>query len=74
MNRGEKTIFAAAARDPKVATNFDAFGTRQIGPARMFATTMPRAVMVNARHALRGGARGASRGEEPHARLSPPVG
>jgi menaquinone-9 beta-reductase len=55
MNRGEKTIFAAAARDPKVATNFDAFGTRRIGPARMFATTIPRAVMVNARHSLRGG-------------------
>ncbi|HET6571826.1 MAG TPA: NAD(P)/FAD-dependent oxidoreductase [Solirubrobacterales bacterium] len=53
MNRGEKTIFAAAARDPKVAANFDAFGTRQIGPARMFATTVPRALAVNLRYSRR---------------------
>jgi menaquinone-9 beta-reductase len=52
LNAGEKMLFAAAARDPKVATNFDAFGTRCIGPARMFATTVPRAIYVNARHAL----------------------
>lgn len=58
LNRGEKSIFAAAARDPKVATNFDAFGTRQIGPARMLATTLPRALMVNLRYSWRRGREG----------------
>jgi menaquinone-9 beta-reductase len=53
MNPGERLIFAAAARDQELAANFDAFGTRSIGPARFFASTMPRAVAVNARHALR---------------------
>jgi menaquinone-9 beta-reductase len=52
MSRGERMLFAAAARDPKVASNFDEFGTRRTGPARMFATTLPRAIAVNARHAL----------------------
>jgi flavin-dependent dehydrogenase len=45
----ERMLFAAAARDEKVAAGFDAFGTRQIGPAKMFATTLPRAMMVNLR-------------------------
>lgn len=53
LNPGEKTFFAAAARDPKVATTFDRFGTRQIGPARALATTIPRAVVVNLRHSRR---------------------
>jgi 2-polyprenyl-6-methoxyphenol hydroxylase-like FAD-dependent oxidoreductase len=53
MNPGERLIFAGAARDPRLAANFEAFGTRSIGPARFFATTMPRAIAVNARHALR---------------------
>ncbi len=53
MNPGERLIFSAAARDARVATAFDAFGTRSIGPARFFATAIPRAVAVNARHALR---------------------
>jgi flavin-dependent dehydrogenase len=50
MNRGERAIFAAATRDPKVARTFDRFGSRQIGPARMLATALPRAVVVNLRH------------------------
>jgi 2-polyprenyl-6-methoxyphenol hydroxylase-like FAD-dependent oxidoreductase len=57
MNPGERLIFSAAARDPRVATGFDAFGTRSIGPARFFASAIPRAVLVNARHALRPGDR-----------------
>jgi 2-polyprenyl-6-methoxyphenol hydroxylase-like FAD-dependent oxidoreductase len=53
----EKFLFSAAARDAKVATRFDAFATRRIGPARMLATTIPRSAIVNARHAIgkRGG-------------------
>jgi len=53
----ERLLFSSAARDERLARTFEAFGTRSIGPARMFATTVPRAVFVNARHALsrRGG-------------------
>ena len=50
FNAGERMLFAAAARDERLASTFEAFGTRSIGPARMFATTLPRALLVNARH------------------------
>jgi hypothetical protein len=50
FNPGERMLFAAAARDERLAQKFEAFGTRSIGPARMFATTLPRALLVNARH------------------------
>jgi flavin-dependent dehydrogenase len=49
----ERLIFSAAARDPRVATVFDAFGTRQIGPARMMAAGVPLALVANTRYALR---------------------
>lgn len=52
VNRAEKMLFAAAERDPKVAAGFDAFATRRIGPGRMLARTMPRALALNARRAL----------------------
>ncbi len=48
----ERLLFSSAARDERLARTFEVFGTRSIGPARMFATTLPRAVFVNARHAL----------------------
>lgn len=50
FNAGERMLFAAAARDKRLARTFEAFGTRSIGPARMFASTLPRALLVNARH------------------------
>ncbi|HWA53542.1 MAG TPA: NAD(P)/FAD-dependent oxidoreductase [Solirubrobacterales bacterium] len=53
MQPGERLIFAAGARDPRLAETFEAFATRSIGPARFFATAIPRAVAVNARRALR---------------------
>lgn len=53
LNAGERLIFSASARDAKLAEVFDAFGSRRISPGRMFATAIPRALMVNARHALR---------------------
>ena len=62
MNPGERLIFSGAARDPKLAESFEGLGTRSIGPARFFASTMPRAIAVNARHAL------GSRGQRPAAR------
>lgn len=52
MNPGERLIFSAGARDPRMAERFEAFGTRSIGPARFFATALPRAIVVNTRHAL----------------------
>jgi menaquinone-9 beta-reductase len=58
MQPGERLIFSAATRDQGVAKVFEQFGTRQIGPARMIATGTPRALVVNARHALRRGGRG----------------
>ncbi len=54
MRPGERTLFAAAARDPKVAAVFDEMGTRRIKPGRMFARALPRAIAVNARHAIAG--------------------
>lgn len=53
MRPGERLIFSAAARDQRIATAFEAFGTRSIGPAHFFASTLPRAALVNARQALR---------------------
>ncbi|HLL93110.1 MAG TPA: NAD(P)/FAD-dependent oxidoreductase [Solirubrobacteraceae bacterium] len=50
FNAGERLLFAAAARDQRLARRFEAFGTRSIGPARMFASTLPRALLVSARH------------------------
>ncbi|HEX4305827.1 MAG TPA: NAD(P)/FAD-dependent oxidoreductase [Solirubrobacterales bacterium] len=58
MNAGERLLFSGAARDPRVARIFDAFGARQIGPARMMATGMPLAAAANARYALGGRRRG----------------
>jgi flavin-dependent dehydrogenase len=52
LNPGERMIFSAAARDPKAAAVFESFGTRQIKPGRMFASMLPRALVVNTRHAI----------------------
>lgn len=52
LNPGERLLFSAATRDAKVAADLDAFATRCVGPARTFAKAVPRAVAVNARHAL----------------------
>jgi menaquinone-9 beta-reductase len=52
----ERMLMSAAVRDPKIAATFDKFATRQVGPAKMLAKTIPRSIYVNARHALsRGG-------------------
>jgi menaquinone-9 beta-reductase len=59
MHPGERLIFSAAARNPRMAERFEAFGTRSLGPVRFFATAIPRAIAVNTRHAL------ASRGRRP---------
>src|SRR5829696_7204293 len=65
ITRGERLLFSAAVRDPKVAATFDRFATRQVGPAKTMAKALPRALYVNARYAMRnrGSARPA-RGEQ----------
>jgi menaquinone-9 beta-reductase len=60
FNRGEKGLFFAASHDDRVAATMEAFATRNIGPARMFASTFPRTTLITARHALRGRAGSAS--------------
>lgn len=57
FNPAERALFAAASRDAEVAVRVDRFATRQVGPARAMATTLPRSLLVNARHALAGGGR-----------------
>jgi menaquinone-9 beta-reductase len=64
VNASERLLFTAAARDPKIAARFDKFATRQVGPARTLATTIPKALVVNARHALSRRA-GRAAGAEP---------
>lgn len=51
QNPGERMLFAAAARDPKIADRFDAFATRSVRPGAL-AAIIPRAIAVNTRHAL----------------------
>lgn len=48
----ERMLFSAAARDRKAARLFEDLGTRQVGPERLMPRMLPRAIAVNARHAL----------------------
>ncbi|HEU5062313.1 MAG TPA: NAD(P)/FAD-dependent oxidoreductase [Solirubrobacterales bacterium] len=52
FNPAERLMFAAATRDPRVATIFDAYATRQIRPSQMLPRAIPRSIAVNARQAL----------------------
>jgi menaquinone-9 beta-reductase len=52
MSPVERLVFSSAARDSKCAAMFETFGTRQIGPEQAFPRMLPRALAVNARHAL----------------------
>jgi menaquinone-9 beta-reductase len=54
QNAGERLMFSAATRDERLAATFEAFGSRNIGPVRMFASGIPRALLVNTRHTLAG--------------------
>lgn len=58
LTAAERLLFSAAVRDPKIAATFDKFATRQVGPVKTLSKTVPRSILVNARHALR------HRGEE----------
>jgi len=67
----ERMMFAAAARDPKMAGVFDEFATRRIRPAKFFARAMPRAIVVNARDKL---SRGGLRQHAPGGRIETAAG
>jgi hypothetical protein len=54
LNRGERVIFSAAAHDERAARVVEAFGSRNIGPARMLATATPLALAAHARRAVTG--------------------
>jgi flavin-dependent dehydrogenase len=65
INAGEKMLFSAASYDERTGRIFEAFGSRNIGPARMFATAVPLAAFAGARRSLsrRSGSRSAGAGE-----------
>lgn len=52
LNPAERLMFSAAARDPEAAMILEGFATRQVGPAQTLPRALPRAIAVNARHAL----------------------
>jgi 2-polyprenyl-6-methoxyphenol hydroxylase-like FAD-dependent oxidoreductase len=52
LNRVEQGLFVAARHDQRLAEIFEAFGTRSIGPARMFASSAPRIALLSARRSL----------------------
>jgi len=52
MSPVERLMFSAAARDPKAAELLDGMGTRRTRPEQMMPRMLPRAIAVNARHAL----------------------
>ncbi len=63
MSPVERWLFAAAARDRRVAERFEALGARREKPGRVLAGVLPRVIAVNARHAFgRGGAARAKTG------------
>ncbi len=51
FNPGERVLFSAAVKDERVARVNEAFGSRNIGPARMLATGVPLALAAHARSA-----------------------
>ena len=53
LQPGERALFAAAARDPKIAALFERIGTRQSRIAGSTVRTLPRVAAVNLRARLR---------------------
>ena len=52
LNPGERAMFAAATRNPKIAAAFDRVGTRRTKPVGELVRILPRIVATNTRHAL----------------------
>lgn len=62
MNPVERLIFGAAVEDRATARVMEEYGTRNIGPARMFAGALPRALATRVRGSRSRGSGGSSRG------------
>ena len=62
--RPNASIAAAAMNDERLSRSFEAFGSRNVGPARTFAVALPRAMYVHARRALAQRGSGESRAVE----------
>ena len=54
MTRGERLVFSAAPHYPGLAELFEAYGTRNIRPARFLRKAMPRALAAHGRRRLMG--------------------
>jgi menaquinone-9 beta-reductase len=67
LNAAERLLFSEGARDERVARHFEAFGSRNVGPARALPTIAGLAVMAKARRAL------SRRGESPARPLALPT-
>jgi menaquinone-9 beta-reductase len=65
FNASERLLFSAAVRDARVASLFEQFGTRQVGPARAFPRMLPLALAAHARRLTE--RRGADDGAPPPA-------
>jgi menaquinone-9 beta-reductase len=61
MNSAERLLFGTAVDDRRAARVMEEFGSRNIGPAQMFARVLPRATAVKARKALARGSGGSPR-------------
>jgi menaquinone-9 beta-reductase len=70
QNLGERILFSAAAREPRLAESFEAFGTRNTIPRRYLSRTLPRALAVNARELVAGASRSRSVPAHAHAMTS----
>ncbi len=55
MNPVERTLFSTATRNRRLALVMEGYGTRNIGPARMFASALPLVARDAAQRALRRG-------------------
>lgn len=60
LTPGERMLFSAASYDERTGRIFEAFGSRNIGPARMFATAIPLAMLATARRSIGTGPRQAA--------------
>jgi len=63
----ERLLFRAATENERLADIMGAFGTRNMGPARMMLTAMPLALGVAARRSLSRGASAPARAAQPSA-------
>ncbi len=52
FDAGERLLFSAATYDEGVARTMEAFGSRCIGPGRMMASALPRALVASARRSV----------------------